>query len=235
MTRNIVKIDEVKCDGCGFCSAACHENAIAIVNGKARLLRDDYCDGLGACLPACPSGAVVIEEREAAAFDESRNGADKGTADRAEKGTADRVNKGTADGVNKGTAEQGGDGGEKNRSNWPVQIRLVPERAAFFDGAELLISADCAAYRHKNFYRDFVKKSGVTLIACPKLDNVDYSVKLSEIIRQNDVKAVTLVRMEVPCCGGLERALSKAAGGKKTDCRVVTLSVDGDVLGLEEV
>ncbi|MDR2343006.1 MAG: 4Fe-4S binding protein [Spirochaetaceae bacterium] len=224
MLRKIIRIDESRCDGCGLCSAACHEEALAIVDGKAKLLRDDYCDGLGACLPACPAGAVLIEEREAAAFDESRAGGDKDNARSGEK----------RDGV-------------RPHPNWPVQIRLVPAKAGFFDGAELLISADCAAYRYENFYRDFIKKSDgnsagtkVTLIACPKLDNVDYGVKLSEIIRQNSVKAVTLVRMEVPCCGGLEWALSKAVGGageksKKPGCRVVTLSVDGSILTREEI
>ncbi|MDR2097267.1 MAG: 4Fe-4S binding protein [Spirochaetaceae bacterium] len=215
MLRKIVRIDEERCDGCGLCSAACHENAIAIVNGKATLLRDDYCDGLGACLPACPKGALIVEEREAAAFDVSRAEADK--------------------------APHGSRAGaDSPRANWPVQIRLVPAKAQFFDGAELLISADCAAYRHENFYRDFIKNSDgkrVTLIACPKLDNTDYSVKLSEILLQNDVKAVTLVRMEVPCCGGLEWALSKAVGGagKKTALSIVTLSVEGRILGREEI
>ncbi|MDR2445483.1 MAG: 4Fe-4S binding protein, partial [Spirochaetaceae bacterium] len=215
MLRKIIRIDEARCDGCGLCSTACHEKAIAIVDGKAKLLRDDYCDGLGACLPACPAGAVLIEEREAAAFDESRASSDNGNV----------------------AAGERRDGDGRAHPNWPVQIRLVPTKSRFFDGAELLISADCAAYRYENFYRDFIKKSdvnsawtNVTLIACPKLDNVDYSIKLSEIIQQNDVKAVTLVRMEVPCCGGLEWALSKAVGGageksKKPGCRVVTLSV----------
>ena len=217
MLRKIVRIDETRCDGCGLCSAACHEKAIVIVDGKARLLRDDYCDGLGACLPACPTDAILIEEREAAAFDVSRTEGDVPPPDSS---------------------------GEKSgaRANWPVQIRLVPAKSRFFDGAKLLISADCAAYRYENFYRDFIKNSGgtnVTLIACPKLDNVDYSVKLSEIIRQNDVESVTLVRMEVPCCGGLEWALSKAVGGagektKKPVCRVVTLSIDGSILRSEE-
>ncbi|MDR3356820.1 MAG: 4Fe-4S binding protein [Spirochaetaceae bacterium] len=210
MLRKIVKIDEGRCDGCGLCSAACRENAIVITNGKAKLLGDDYCDGLGACLPACPADAITVEEREAAVFDMSRFAADKTRS-----------------------------GAEKPVSNWPVQIRLVPAKAKIFDGAELLISADCAAYRHENFYRDFIKKAdgnsagaSVTLIACPKLDNFDYSLKLGEIIRQNDVRAVTLVRMEVPCCGGLEWALSRAidGAGKKTECRVVTLSVDGAIL-----
>jgi NAD-dependent dihydropyrimidine dehydrogenase PreA subunit len=229
MLRNIVNIDEERCDGCGLCSAACHENAIAIVNGKARLLRDDYCDGLGACLPACPVDAITVEEREAAAFDASRM-----VRNIPLEGATSRNGGSKADGEKRNLAAF--------HANWPVQIRLVPAKADFFDGAELLISADCAAYRHENFYRDFIKKSGgtnVTLIACPKLDNVDYSVKLAEIIEQNDVKSITLVRMEVPCCGGLEWALSKAVAGareknRKIGFRVVTLSVDGCILESEE-
>jgi ferredoxin len=211
MLRKIVKIDAERCDGCGLCENACHEKAVAVINGKAKLLRDDYCDGLGACLPVCPAGAIGFEEREAAAFDEA--------AVRARSGE---------------TAEQAA---QAPAASWPIQVRLVPSRAPFFNGARLLISADCAAYRHENFYRDFIKPSGgVTLIACPKLDNVDYSVKLSEILSNNDIRSVTLVNMEVPCCGGLRWALAnaiKAASGKKIPVSAVTVSVQGDVLATE--
>jgi NAD-dependent dihydropyrimidine dehydrogenase PreA subunit len=206
MLRKIVVIDEESCDGCGLCVEACHEKAVAVTGGKARLLRDDYCDGLGACLPVCPAGAISFEEREAAPFD----------SEAASRGAA-------------------------THSAWPVQLRLVPAKAHFFDNAGLLLSADCAAYRHENFYRDFIKAYNVTLIACPKLDATDYSLKLSQILSNNDVKEITLVKMEVPCCGGLQWALSsalKAADGqtgadRKIPVRIVTLSVGGGVLDTE--
>jgi ferredoxin len=222
MLRKIVKIDEAKCDGCGICATACHEKAIAVIDGKARLLQDNYCDGLGACLPVCPAGAIGFEEREAAAFDQAAASLRKPPGGEA------------ACGHESGHIET------RRRAAWPIQLKLVSPDAGFFDGADILISADCAAYRYENFYRDFIKNSGetaVTLIGCPKLDNVDYSVKLSEIAGRHSIKSITLVKMEVPCCGGLSWALANAlsgASGKKINVRAVTVSVEGAILKPEE-
>lgn len=196
MIRRIIQIDEEKCNGCGACAAACHESAIGMVDGKAKLLRDDYCDGLGDCLPSCPTGAITFVEREAAAYDEEavmRN--------------------------------------QRPLQQWPVQIKLVPIQAPYFDGAKLLIAADCTAYAYANFHQDFIKGK-VVLVGCPKLDSVDYSEKLEEIIRNNDIAGVTIVRMEVPCCGGLEMAAKKALqnSGKFLLWQVTTISVDGKIL-----
>ncbi len=202
MRRKIVEIDEEKCNGCGLCAKACHEGAIAIVDGKARLVRDDYCDGMGDCLPECPTGAIRITEREAAAYDaaavQERNVQARKTSELAQ---------------------------------WPCQIRLVPAKAPFFGGAKLLVAADCTAYAYAAFHRDFMRGK-VTIVGCPKLDPVDYSEKLAEIISLNDVKSVTVLRMEVPCCGGLEMAAKKAlqASGKFIPWQVVTISRDGHVL-----
>lgn len=195
MIRRIIHIDEEKCNGCGACAAACHESAIGMVNGKAKLLRDDYCDGLGDCLPACPTGAITFVEREAAAYDEAAVLANQ----------------------KKAPLQQ-----------WPVQIRLVPTQAPYFDGAKLLIAADCTAYAYANFHEDFIKGK-IVLVGCPKLDAVDYSEKLEEIIRNNNITSVTIVRMEVPCCGGLEMAAKKALqnSGKFIPWQVTTISVDG--------
>ena len=199
MIRRIIHIDEEKCNGCGACAAACHESAIGMVDGKAKLLRDDYCDGLGDCLPACPTGAITFEEREAPAYDEAA--------------------------VLK--AKQ-----EKDRLlNWPVQIRLAPVQSPYFEGAKLLIAADCTAYAYAKFHSEFVA-GRVTLIGCPKLDGVNYSEKLTEILKQNDIRSVTVLRMEVPCCGGLEMAAKKALQdcGKMIPWQVVTISIDGKIL-----
>ena len=196
MIRRIIQIDEEICNGCGACSAACHESAIGMVDGKAKLLRDDYCDGLGDCLPACPTGAITFVEREAAAYDEAaviRN--------------------------------------QRPLQQWPVQIKLVPTSAPYFDGAKLLIAADCTAYTYVSFHEDF-KNEKIVLVGCPKLDSVDYSEKLEEIIRSNNITEVTIVRMEVPCCGGLEMAAKRALqnSGKFIPWQVATISVDGKIL-----
>ena len=196
MIRRIIQIDEEKCNGCGACAAACHESAIGMVDGKAKLLRDDCCDGLGDCLPACPTGAITFVEREAAAYDEAaviRN--------------------------------------QRSLQQWPVQIKLVPTSAPYFDGAKLLIAADCTAYAYASFHEDF-KNEKIVLVGCPKLDSVDYSEKLEEIIRSNNITEVTIVRMEVPCCGGLEMAAKRALqnSGKFIPWQVATISVDGKIL-----
>ena len=214
MIRRIVHIDEEKCNGCGLCAQACHESAIGMVNGKAKLLRDDYCDGLGDCLPACPAGAISFIEREAAAYDEAAVLENKKKkADQAEESALSAAPI------------------TSQLSNWPVQIKLAPIKAPYFDQAKLLIAADCTAYAYGNFHKDFVKGK-VTLIGCPKLDDCDYSEKLTEIIAANDIKSVTLVRMEVPCCGGLEQAAIKALknSGKFIPWQVVTISIDGKIL-----
>lgn len=203
MIRRIIQIDEEKCNGCGACAAACHESAIGMVDGKAKLLRDDYCDGLGDCLPACPTGAITFVEREAAAYDEAAVLANQKKATKS----------------------------QSQLQQWPVQIKLVPTNAPYFDGAKLLIAADCTAYAYANFHEDFIK-GRIVLVGCPKLDAVDYSGKLEEIIRNNNIASVTIVRMEVPCCGGLEMAAKKALqnSGKFIPWQVTTISVDGKIL-----
>ena len=195
MIRQIIHIDEERCNGCGLCADACQEGAIGIVDGKAKLLRDDYCDGLGNCLPVCPTNAISFIKREAAAFDEAAVEANMKA--NAENGT------GAAD-----TKSASSCAGSELRQ-WPVQIKLVPVSASYFDGAHLLIAADCTAYAYANFHQEFIRNR-ITLIGCPKLDEGDYSEKLTEIIRQNDIKSVSIVRMEVPCCGGLARAAETA-------------------------
>ena len=215
MIRKIIKIDESRCNGCGACAAACHEGAIAMIDGVAKLTREDYCDGLGDCLPACPTGAITFEMREAPAYDEAAVKA--------------------AQMKKKLNQESGGHipcscpGTQESRlSQWPVQIKLVPVNAPYFDGARLLIAADCTAYAYAAFHERFIK-GHITLVGCPKLDSVDYSEKLTEIIRENNIKSVTVVRMEVPCCGGLELAAKKALqqSGKFIPWQVVTVTVDG--------
>ncbi|MGN1030840.1 MAG: ATP-binding protein [Butyricicoccaceae bacterium] len=228
MIRRIIHIDEKKCNGCGLCVKACHEGAIAMVNGKARLMRDDYCDGLGDCLPGCPTGAITFVEREAAAYDEA----------------AVLENKKNKREVH---AISGCPGSQMRRMEqqasretvsvcsqlrqWPVQIKLVPVNAPYFEGAHLLIAADCTAYAYGNFHQDFIRGK-VTLIGCPKLDAVDYTEKLTAILRGNEIKSMTVVRMEVPCCGGLEHAAVTALknSGKFIPWQVVTISIDGRIL-----
>lgn len=197
MIRKIIEINEEKCNGCGLCAKACHENAIGMVNGKAKLLRDDYCDGLGDCLPTCPTGAITFVEREAAAYDEAAVEANK----------------------------------RKKNRQWPIQIQLTPVNAPYFDGADLLIAADCTAFAYANFAKE-IQKGKITLIGSPKLDPVDYSEKLTAILEQNDVKSVTIIRMEVPCCGGIQNAAVTAMkkSGKFIPWQVLTVSVEGEVL-----
>lgn len=233
MLRKIIHINEDKCNGCGACANACHEGAIGMVDGKAKLLRDDFCDGLGDCLPACPTGAITFVEREAAEYNEAAVKASK-----AEKsgGTLPCGCPGTHS--KRIEHHDRPECGEENHvharsklSQWPVQIKLVPVNAPYFDGARLLVAADCTAYAYGAFHEDFIKDH-ITLVGCPKLDSVDYSEKLTEIIRTNDIKSVTVVRMEVPCCGGLENAVKKAlqASGKFIPWQVVTISTDGRIL-----
>ena len=230
MKRKIIKIDSEKCTGCGACAEACHEGAIEMIDGKAVLTREDYCDGFGDCLPNCPAGAITFEEREAPAYDEEavkRAKAVKGTS-HACPGSAVRTMPQAPD---RGVSSSAPAAGAVSRlAQWPCQIKLVPERNAFFDGAKLLIAADCTAYAYASMHEDFMKGK-VTLIGCPKLDGVDYSEKLTAIIRDNDIKSVTIVRMEVPCCGGLEYAAKKAiqASGKFLPWQVVTITTDGTV------
>ena len=227
MIRKIIKIDEEKCNGCGACAAACHEGAIEMVTGKAKLTREDYCDGLGDCLPACPVNAITFEEREAPAYDEAAVEASK--AEKKAKlpcgcpGTQTKAIK-----RENGCAVSASSATESQLSQWPVQIKLVPVNAPYFDGANLLVAADCTAYAYGNFHNEFIRNR-ITLIGCPKLDQGDYAEKLTAIIANNDIKSVTVVRMEVPCCGGIENAVKRAlmASGKFIPWRVVTITTDG--------
>ncbi len=229
MVRRIIQIEEEKCKGGGACANACHEGAIGMVNGKAKLLRDDYCDGLGDCLPTCPTGAITFVEREAAAYDEAAVRA-------AQQKKGDALPCGCP-GTNVEQIHRQPERAAQNTaagsqlSQWPVQIKLVPVNAPYFDGANLLIAADCTAYAYGNFHNRFMKNR-VTLIGCPKLDQVDYTEKLTSIIRENDIKSVAIVRMEVPCCGGLEHAVKEAlqASGKFIPWQVVVISTKGEII-----
>jgi len=264
MLRKIIKIDEEKCNGCGACASACHEGAIEMIDGKAKLTREDYCDGLGDCLPACPTDAISFEVREAPAYDEAAVLASKnelasneesssaslpcgcpGTQSRtisrnasAHSGNPNResVRSGHShqkDGYRHREAEHyhEADYIESRLSQWPVQIKLVPINAPYFNGANLLVAADCSAYAYGDFHRDFIRNR-ITLIGCPKLDDVDYADKLTDIIANNDIKSVTVVRMQVPCCGGIENAVKRAlqASGKMIPWQVVTISTDGQII-----
>ena len=241
MIRKIIQIDEEKCNGCGLCAAACHEGAIGMVNGKAKLLRDDYCDGLGDCLPACPTGAITFVEREAAAYDEAAVLAAK-AKDTLTGAPLNRRGDVLACGCpgsrsraiaheNAGSASPASGSVPSQLRQWPVQIKLAPVNAPYFNGAHLLIAADCTAYAYGNFHQDFMRGK-ITLVGCPKLDSVDYSEKLTAIIRGNDIRSVTVARMEVPCCAGLEHAAIAAlkASGKVLPWQVVTISTDGRIL-----
>ena len=231
MIRKIIKIDEDKCNGCGACAAACHEGAIEMINGKAKLTREDYCDGLGDCLPACPTNAISFEEREAPAYDAQAvhkamekkghiHGVCPGTQARAIKRDKPPA---VSFGKNSAPASQ--------LAQWPCQIKLVPLHAPYFENANLLIAADCTAYAYANFHQEFMRNH-ITLIGCPKLDEGDYAEKLTAIISENNIKSVKIVRMEVPCCGGLENAVKRAlqASGKFIPWQVITVSTDGTIL-----
>ena len=231
MVRKIIKIDEEKCNGCGACAAACHEGAIEMINGKAKLTREDYCDGLGDCLPACPTGAITFEEREAPAYDEAAVLAAKEKKASLPCGCPGTNSKT----IRRDSCDLGGFAAPINSqlSQWPVQIKLVPVNAPYFDGSKLLVAADCTAFAYGNFHNEFIRNH-ITLIGCPKLDNVDYAEKLTAIISNNDIKSVTVVRMEVPCCGGIEYAVKQAlqASGKFIPWQVVTISTDGRIIDL---
>ncbi|MFA6708259.1 MAG: 4Fe-4S dicluster domain-containing protein [Fusobacterium sp.] len=231
MIRTIIKIDAEKCNGCELCVKACHEGAIQMVNGKAKLMRDDYCDGLGDCLPGCPTNAISFEEREAEAYDE------KAVLENQKKNANEKtfVCPGTlAKSLKKEEEKSITVDSPKPKSQlrqWPVQIKLVPVNAPYFQNSNLLIAADCTAYAYANFHNEFMKNK-ITIIGCPKLDMIDYSEKLTAIIKNNDIKSVTVVRMEVPCCGGIENA-SKIAlkeSGKFIPWQIVTISNDGKIL-----
>ena len=219
MIRRIITIDEEKCNGCGLCADACHEGAIGIVDGKAKLLREDYCDGLGDCLPACPMKAITFEEREAPAYNEAAVLAAKKAKEAPQPCGCP------------GSACQSVQTVTNCLGNFPVQIKLMPPNAPYLDNADLLIAADCTAYAYGNFHHDFMKNR-VTLIGCPKLDAVDYSQKLTEIFRSNDIRSVTLTRMTVPCCGGLALAVKKAIeqSGKNIPLQIVTIAPDGRLI-----
>ena len=223
MIRRIIEIDQEKCNGCGACADACHEGAIGMVDGKAKLLRDDYCDGLGDCLPACPTGAITFVEREAAAYDEAAVQAAKGCTGGC-PGTAQKA-------LSPAVPTTAHTSQPSQLRQWPAQIKLVPPNAPWLKGAKLLIAADCTAYAYANFHQDFIRDH-ITLVGCPKLDAVDYSVKLTEILKHNDIRSVTVVRMEVPCCGGIEYAVKNAllASGKLLPWQVVTISTDGKII-----
>ena len=247
MVRRVIEIDRDRCNGCGACAAACQEGAIGMVDGKAVLLRDDYCDGLGNCLPHCPTNAITFVEREAAAFDEKAVAAAQ-LVKKAEalKGSAP-VTRGGCSGSTPlpiggcpgsqpaGLNRSGAEGlmlsdALSHLGQWPIQIKLLPVQAPFYQGAKLLIAADCTAFSRADFPRRFMK-GRITMIGCPKLDEGDYAEKLTEILRLNDIREVTIVRMEVPCCGGLQRAAETAlrASGKFLPWQVVTLRRDGTI------
>ena len=246
MLRKIIKIDESKCNGCGACASACHEGAIAMVNGVAKLTREDYCDGLGDCLPACPTGAITFETREAPAYDEAAvkkaqlqkklmqelgGGMPCGCPGSQAKSIKHENTESESGSVSSASSVSPVQAVPSRLSTWPVQIKLAPVNAPYFSGADLLIAADCSAYAYGNFHNDLIKNR-VVLIGCPKLDEVDYSEKLTAIIAGNDIKSVTVVRMEVPCCGGIEMAAKRALqeSGKFIPWQVVTVSTDGRVL-----
>lgn len=229
MLRKIIHIDEEKCNGCGACAAACHEGAIGMVDGKAKLLRDDYCDGLGDCLPTCPTGAITFVTREAAAYDEQAVKQNQARAQQQAGGCPGTRAQAIA--PRQTRPQQAQAAADSQLSQWPVQIKLVPTHAPYFDGAHLLVAADCTAYAYGDFHNRFIRNR-VTLIGCPKLDSGDYTEKLTEILRGNDIQSLTIVRMEVPCCGGLEHAAVTALknSGKFIPWQVVTISTDGRIL-----
>ena len=228
MIRRIIQIDEEKCNGCGLCAKACHEGAIGMVGGKAKLLRDDYCDGLGDCLPACPMDAISFVEREAAAYDEAAVLAAK----KAKEAPTPCGCPGSACQNICAEAPNQAAFVPSRLRNFPIQIKLAPVQAPWYDGAHLLIAADCTAYAYGDFHRRFIQGK-ITLIGCPKLDSVDYSEKLAAIFLENNIQSVTVVRMQVPCCGGLPFAVKNAMAqsGKDIPLQVVTVTADGRILG----
>lgn len=226
MIRRIIEIDEERCNGCGICADACHEGAIAIIEGKAKLMRDDYCDGLGDCLPACPTNAISFIEREALPYDEEAvktNMKNRKSTFTCPGSASQAIKKDTVLTTDIKISSQ--------LNQWPVQIKLAPLKAPYYNNANLLIAADCTAFAYGNFHIDFMNNK-ITLIGCPKLDSTDYSEKLTEIIRNNEIKSVTVARMEVPCCGGIENAVKKALinSGKFIPWNIVTISTDGKIL-----
>ena len=218
MIRKIVQIDEEKCTGCGLCAHACHESAIAMVDGKAKLIRDDYCDGFGDCLPVCPADAISFVEREALPYDE------EAVKENQRKAKAES-------GKNAAEAAETNAAAPSQLRQWPVQSKLVQERASMFAGADLLVAADCTAYAYGNFHQDFIRNH-VVLVGCTKLDDIDYSEKLARIFMRNDIKSITVARMEVPCCAGMERAVKMAVkeSGKKIPVKTVVISTEGELL-----
>lgn len=231
MIRKIIQIDEEKCVGCGKCAEACHEGAIAMVNGKARLMRDDYCDGLGDCLPVCPTDAITFVHREAAAYDEAAVLKNKEFKTHPAAGGCPGSRMRNLQPQENGESLSPAGNISSQLRQWPAQLKLVPINAPYFQDTHLLIAADCTAYAYGNFHQDFIR-GRVVLIACPKLDNTDYSEKLTQILLENHIQDITVVRMEVPCCGGIEymtqTALQKI--GKDIPFQVVTLSIDGQIL-----
>lgn len=219
MIRKIIKIDAEKCNGCGACARACHEGAIEIADGKARLAREDYCDGLGDCLPECPCGAISFEEREAPAYNEAAVLAAKQQKNTVQETSAQKP------------VQMESQVSCSQLGQWPCQIKLAPVNAPYFDGAELLIAADCTAFAYASIHNDYMRGK-ITLIGCPKLDAVDYGEKLTEIIRNNSIQSVTVLRMQVPCCGGMEMAAKRAAenSGKEIPVQVATVSIDGKIV-----
>lgn len=231
MVRKIIKIDTEKCNGCGACATACHEGAIEMINGKAMLTREDYCDGLGDCLPACPVEAITFEEREAPAYDEKAVLAAKAANTSTVLPCGCPGTKSTSINREKNEPDITTIVTNSQLSQWPVQIKLVPVNAPYFNNSNLLVAADCTAYAYGNFHNEFIRNH-ITLIGCPKLDDVDYTHKLTEILSSNDIKSVTVVRMEVPCCGGIEQAVKNAlqTSGKFIPWRVITISTDGKLI-----
>ena len=235
MIRQIIRIDESKCDGCGLCVSACHEGAIGLVDGKAKLLRDDYCDGLGDCLPACPAEAIAFEKREAVDYDDAAVKANmkKKQPETLACGCPGTHSKAIERNTHNEPANTNAVKTQTHLNQWPVQIKLVPPNAPYFDNADLLVAADCTAYAYGDFHAGYMKNR-ITIIGCPKLDEDDYSEKLTAILKQRSIKSITVARMDVPCCGGIETAVKTALQncGKMIPCQVVTFSTDGNVLSI---
>lgn len=226
MIRRIIKIDEEKCNGCGACAIACHEGAIKIINNKAKLTREDYCDGLGDCLPACPENAIAFEEREALEYDEAAVLKAKAELSCSCQGSKEKVFNRSVINNNNANINL-----SSQLKQWPVQIKLSSINATYYNNSSLLIAADCTAYAYASFHNDFIK-GNVVLIGCPKLDNIDYTEKLTHIIKNNNIKDIKVVKMEVPCCNGIERVVRNAIinSNKNIACKVYTISTDGRII-----